>query len=287
MDILKSVILGIIQGLTEFLPVSSSGHLELAKSLLGVKLEDNLTFNLVVHLATVLSTIIVFRKDITNLFIGLFKFEMNTETKMVINILVSLIPLVPVYFLFNDRLDEFLDRSVTPEHQIVMFVGICLLITALILFVSTRMKKTDNDASASIDTTKKIDNDVTLFKAFIIGIAQALAVLPGVSRSGSTIATGLILKVDKAKVTRFSFLMVIPAILGAMLLDVIELSTSPSGVAHMDTIPLIAGFIGALISGIFACRWMVKLVQKGSLIYFAIYCLAIGLIAIIASFVMQ
>ncbi|MFV0484521.1 MAG: undecaprenyl-diphosphate phosphatase [Bacteroidales bacterium] len=272
MDLIKSAILGIIQGLTEFLPVSSSGHLELAKSLLGVELEDNLMFNLVVHVATVISTLIVFRKDIVNLFVGLFKFEMNDETKMLLNILISLTPLIPVYLLFNDKLDVFLDREVTPEYQIVLLVGVCLLITAVVLYVSTRIKQSDKD--------------INPFRALIIGIAQAIAVLPGISRSGSTIATGLILKVDKTKVTRFSFLMVVPAIVGAMLLDAIELQMSSDGTHNMDTMPLVVGFFAALVSGIFACKWMVKLVQKGSLIYFAIYCLVIGVVAIVASFFM-
>ncbi|MFV0346506.1 MAG: undecaprenyl-diphosphate phosphatase [Bacteroidales bacterium] len=272
MDILKSAILGIIQGLTEFLPVSSSGHLELAKSLLGVKLEDNLTFNIVVHMATVLSTIIVFRKDIVQLLVGIFKFKMNDEMRMAIAIVVSLIPLIPVYLLFNDKLDAFLNRDITPEYQIILVVGICLIITALVLYASTRIGKSNKDVNG--------------FRALIIGIAQAIAILPGVSRSGSTIATGLILKVDKAKVTRFSFLMVIPAIVGAMLLDAKELLSMSDASHSMDTLPLIAGFVAALVSGIFACKWMVKLVQKGSLIYFAIYCLIVGVVAITASILM-
>ncbi|MCK4662398.1 MAG: undecaprenyl-diphosphate phosphatase [Bacteroidales bacterium] len=261
MDWLEALILGILQGLTEFLPVSSSGHLELGKNLLGINAKDSLYFTIVVHGATVLSTIIVFWKDISKLIKGLLKLEWNEETKYIFKILVSMIPVGFVGVFFKDEIKNIF------SHGNIIFVGAMLLITALLLaityFAKTKTKKT------------------TFADAFIIGIAQAIAVLPGISRSGSTIATGLLLGNKKEEVAKFSFLMVLIPILGENFLDLFtgEFTTN----SDIGITPLIIGFLAAFISGLFACKWMINIVKKGKLIYFAIYCFIIGITAIILS----
>lgn len=257
MNELQALILGIVQGLTEFLPVSSSGHLELGHALLGDESIDNLRFAIVVHVATVLSTIVVFRKDILELIKGLFAFEWNEPTKFVSKLLFSAIPILIVGLFFKDQIEELFTGN-------LVLVGSMLIFTAFLLALPSFMKANDGK--------------ITFFKALIIGIAQAVAVIPGISRSGSTIATGLLLGTKKEEVARFSFLMVLIPILGAAFLDIIggEVTSSDS----ISTLPLLIGFVAAFVTGLLACSWMIKIVKRGKLIYFAIYCLIVGVIAI-------
>jgi len=259
MNWLEALILGIIQGLTEFLPVSSSGHLELGKTLLGVEVKESLQFTIVVHGATVLSTIVVFRKDILQLIKGLFAFQWNEDTQYIFKIAVSMIPVGIVGVFFKDELKSLFGEGNT------VFVGGMLLITATLL--------------AFTFYAKSKDKEISFKDAFIIGIAQAMAVLPGISRSGSTIAIGLLLGNKKASVAKFSFLMVLVPILGENLLDIIGGDMTSN--AAMSPGILVIGFIGAFLSGLFACSWMINLVKKGKLIYFAAYCAIVGVLAII------
>jgi undecaprenyl-diphosphatase len=258
MNWIEALILGIVQGLTEFLPVSSSGHLEIGKALLGVAATESLNFSVAVHGATVLSTLVVFRKDIIEIFGGFFKFQWNDETKYVSKILLSMVPVAIVGVFIKDWVKSFYGEGN------VMFVGFMLLITAFLLGLTHFVK-----AKA---------RDIKFSDAFVIGIAQAFAVLPGISRSGSTIATGLFLGNKREAVTRFSFLMVLIPILGENLLDI--LSGGMTENSQIGILPLGIGFLAAFISGLFACSWMLKIVKKGKLIYFAIYCLIIGVLAI-------
>jgi undecaprenyl-diphosphatase len=261
MDSFDAVILGIIQGFTEFLPVSSSGHLELGKAILGDNSvpEDSLLFTVVLHFATALSTIVVFRKDIWEIIGNLLKFSWNEETEFTVKILISMIPAVTIGLLFEVQLESFFGGNIA-------FVGTMLLITALLLWLADRSKITE----------KK----VTYSNAFIIGIAQAIAMLPGISRSGATISTSVLLGNDKSKAARFSFLMVIPLIFGKIIRDLLggELFLETT-----DITSLTLGFIAAFISGLIACTWMIKLVRQSKLTYFSIYCIIVGLIAIFIS----
>jgi len=263
MEIIKAIILGIIQGLTEFLPVSSSGHLELGKAILGDESvgEESLIFTVVLHFATALSTIVIFRKDILDIIKGLFQFKWNEEMQFSLKIILSMIPAVFVGLFFEDQLEQLFGGS-------ILFVGAMLLITGALLFLADKAK----------NTTKNVSNQ----NSIIIGISQAIAMLPGISRSGATIATSVLLGVDKAKAARFSFLMVIPLIFGKIAKDILsgDLSFQSSQV-----VPLSAGFIAAFISGLFACTWMISLVKKSKLSYFAIYCFIVGLIAIVISLI--
>ncbi len=260
MNSLQAFILGVIQGLTEFLPVSSSGHLEIGNYLFGVNAHSNLLFAIVVHGATVFSTIVVFWKDIWNLLQGLFKFQWNEETQYITKILFSCIPVAIVGLLFQKEIASLFDSN-------LLFVGAMLLVTATILFF-TFFAKTG-------------DKSISFRDAFIIGLSQAVAILPGISRSGSTIATGLLLKNKREHVARFSFLMVLLPIIGANILDMMngEMNSNDA----IGFLPLLTGFIAAFISGLLACKWMISLVKKGKLIYFAIYCLIVGLITIFAA----
>ncbi|MFC1732209.1 undecaprenyl-diphosphate phosphatase [candidate division KSB1 bacterium] len=260
MNWLEALILGILQGLTEFLPVSSSGHLELGKVLLNTNYEDDLAFTVLVHAATVLSIIIVFWKDIINIISNVLLFKWNEETQFFIKIIISMIPVVIVGLFWKKNIESLFGGQ-------VLFVGSMLVITATILFLSNFANK---DA----------DKNVNYFKAIIIGLAQMVAILPGISRSGATIGTALLLGVEKSKATRFSFLMVLLPILGASIVQIKDLTEAKSQVS-IDFFPLFLGFIGAFISGLFACRWMISIVKRGNLIYFAIYCLIIGLSAIV------
>jgi len=261
MDILQAIILGLLQGLTEFLPVSSSGHLEIGKVLLGIEVKESLAFTVAVHGATVLSTLVVFRKDILNLLAGFFKFKMNEETSYVFKILVSMIPVGIVGLLFKDEVESLFNGN-------LVFVGMMLLLTALLLALSYFIKRTK-------------DRPIRFIDSIIIGIAQAIAVLPGLSRSGSTIATGLMLGNNKAEVARFSFLMVLLPVIGINFLEIIggNLATE-QGVGFW---PIAAGFLTAFIAGYLACSWMISIVKKGKLIWFAVYCAIVGSISIIAS----
>lgn len=258
MDWLEALILGIIQGLTEFLPVSSSGHLELGKAILGVNAEKSLVFTVVVHGATVLSTIVVFHKDIFKLIKGLFAFRWNGETIYVLKIFISMIPVIILGFFFKEQIEGFFTGD-------ILLVGSMLIITSMLLL--------------STYVIKRNERKISYTDSFIIGIVQAMAVLPGISRSGATISTGLLLGNRKANIARFSFLMVLIPILGANFKDIYDGGMSTEdGIGFM---PLAVGFLAAFISGLLACKWMIGIVKKGKLIYFAIYCFIIGSAAII------
>jgi len=258
---IEALILGLIQGLTEFLPVSSSGHLEIGKVLLNVEVKEDLTFTVLVHFATVLSTITVFFGEIKGLTKGLFAFKWNSETKYVTKIVVSMIPVLIVGVLFKDEVESLFSGNLT-------LVGVALLVTATLL-ISTQLVKAG---------TKKIP----IPDALLMGIAQAIAVIPGISRSGATISTGLLLKNDRSEVARFSFLMVLIPIIGAALLDLLSLSSS-GGEPGIAASSLIIGFLAAYISGYLACTWMIRLVKKGNLYWFALYCAMVGVISIVFS----
>lgn len=256
MSILEAIIMGILQGLTEFLPVSSSGHLELANYFFGIKGESNLQFTMAVHAATVLSTITVFYREIGQLFKGLFKFQMNTETRYIINIIISMIPIAVVGFFFRDTIEGLFTSN-------LMLVGIMLLITACLLTFA--------------GLAKPRTGQITPGRAFVIGIAQALAALPGLSRSGATISTGLLLGVQRSEMSKFSFLMVLVPIIGMNLLELIGMT---SGVASVGTWQLVCGFVAAYFTGTLACRWMIRIVNKGKLTWFAVYCAVVGIMSI-------
>ena len=261
MEWFEALILGVLQGLTEYLPVSSSGHLAIGSALFGIQGEDNLTFTIAVHVATVLSTLAILWKEIGWIFRGLFKFEMNAETKYVINILVSMIPLGIVGVFFKDYVEEIFGSG-------LLIVGCMLLLTALLLAFSYYAKP-------------RLKENISMKDAFIIGLAQACAVMPGLSRSGTTIATGLLLGDNKAKLAQFSFLMVIPPILGEALLDGMKIvKGAAAGTSDISVLSLVVGFLAAFISGCVACKWMINIVKKGKLIYFAIYCAIAGAVTI-------
>jgi len=266
MSLLEALILGIIQGITEFLPVSSSGHLQIGAAILGIESTDNLLFTIIVHGATVLSTIIVFWKEIVSIFKGLFKFKLNEETKLVIYIIISMIPVGIVGVFFESKLEAFFDGQ-------IVFVASMLMLTGFLLLATNFLK------------AKNTSGNLSYTKSSIIGIVQAIAVLPGISRSGATIATALILGVDKEKATRFSFLMVIPPILGATLLKVKDLIEQPIVHNQISNAALAVGFVAALIFGIAACKWMINIVKKGSLVYFAYYCFMVSTITLISQFI--
>ena len=258
MDVIDSIVLGIIQGLTEFLPVSSSGHLELGKAILGDTSipEESLLFTVVLHFATALSTIVIFRKDILDLIKGALKLQWNDDLKFILKIALSMVPAVIVGLFFEKQLEQLFGGN-------ILLVGCMLLVTAILLFLADRAK----------DTNK----NVTFKDAIIIGISQAIAVLPGISRSGATISTSVLLGNDKTKAARFSFLMVVPLIFGKIAKDVLsgDISYESSNFTNLG-----AGFVAAFIAGLFACTWMIALVKKSKLSYFAIYCVIVGLIAI-------
>lgn len=262
MTLIEAIILGIIQGLTEFLPVSSSGHLEIGSVLLGVKSKDNLLFSIVVHGATALSTILVFRKDIFIIITDILKFEWNESVEFSLKILISIIPVGIVGVLFEDQIEAFFGGR-------VVLVGAMLMLTGILLsFTFFKGKNT---------------GEISYLKALLIGISQAIAIMPGISRSGATISTALILGVEKEKATRFSFLMVLIPIVGAMMLKVKDVIEEPTLASDISLISLLAGFIAAFLSGLLACNWMIRIVKKGKLIYFAIYCFIVGLIAIVVT----
>ncbi|GGK14423.1 undecaprenyl-diphosphate phosphatase [Parabacteroides faecis] len=256
----EALVLGIVQGLTEYLPVSSSGHLAIGSALFGIEGEENLAFTIVVHVATVFSTLVILWKEIEWIFRGLFKFQMNSETRYVINILISMIPIGIVGVFFKDTVEAIFGSG-------LLIVGCMLLVTAALLSFSYYAKPRQKE-------------NLSMKDAFIIGLAQACAVLPGLSRSGTTIATGLLLGNNKAKLAQFSFLMVIPPILGEALLDVLKLVKGENIAGDIPTLSLVVGFVAAFLSGCLACKWMINIVKKGKLIYFAIYCAIVGLITI-------
>ncbi len=277
MDWLQALILGLVQGFTEYLPVSSSGHLEIGKALLGDGAEaGGLTFDIVVHVATVLATLVILWKEVAWIFKGLFRplgpgSSLNDEQKYVLNIIVSMIPVGVVGFCFKDAIEGLYAE----EHVKLMVVGVCLLETAALLALTHFYKPQPRE-------------QISPLNAFVIGIAQAFAVLPGLSRSGSTIATGLLLGNSRQTLAQFSFLMVIPPILGEALLDFKHI-VAPSaeylaehGIDEpIGTLPLVVGFVAAFVSGCLACKWMIALVKKCKLIYFAIYCALVGLFTLL------
>ena len=262
--------MGLLQGLTEYLPVSSSGHLTIASTLFGIDGEENMLFTIMVHVATVLSTIVILGGEIWKIIKGMFGPLnpgakglncLNPDQRYVLNILVSMIPIGIVGVFFKDQVEAIFGSGMT-------IVGICLLVTALLLTFSYYARPRERES-------------ISLGHAFIIGLAQAIAVLPGLSRSGSTIATGLMLGEKKSNMAQFSFLMVIPPILGEALLDVLKMVKGESLGAEIGWMPLTVGFLAAFISGCVACKWMIGIVKKGKLIYFAYYCAIAGVISLL------
>ena len=257
-EIVQAIIYGIIQGLTEFLPVSSSGHLELTKAILGDHAvpEESMLMTVVLHAATALSTLVIFRKEVGEILSGLFKFKNNEETQFSIKIIISMIPATFVGLFFEDEIESLFTKN-------VLLVGMMLLVTGALLLFADRAKNTD----------KK----VSYLNSLIIGISQAVAIMPGISRSGATISTSVLLGIDRTRAARFSFLMVVPLILGKMAKDVMG---GELGANTAQTLPLIVGFIAAFVAGLLACQWMIALVKRSNLTYFSIYCFIIGFIAI-------
>ena len=256
------MILGLVQGLTEFLPVSSSGHLVIFRELLGAEAPSDLVFEITVHVATALATIVVFRKQILDLLQGLFKFKYNEQTDFIAKLVVSMIPVAIVGFFFKDKVEELFSS--------LLVVGCALMVTALLLFLSDRAK------------AKKEGKEITFGQALVMGLGQAVAVIPGLSRSGTTISAGLLSGASRNKVAEFSFLMVLVPILGEAFLDLVggDLAASSISIA-----PLLLGFLAAFFSGLFACKAMIALVKKAGLKWFALYCAIVGLIVIICSLV--
>jgi len=255
--IIQAIILGIIQGLTEFLPVSSSGHLELAKVMTGYdqSASESMMMTVVLHAATALSTMVIFRNEIIEIVKGLFSFE-KEHVEFSGKIILSMIPAAIIGVMFDEQLEALFDRQ-------ILLVGVMLIVTGLLLFLADRAK----------NTTKK----VSWSNALIIGISQAIAILPGISRSGATISTSVLLGVDRTRAAKFSFLMVVPLILGKMAKDMLSGDLS---YASGDLVPLLAGFGAAFVTGLVACTWMIALVKKSKLSYFAYYCFVVAGIAI-------
>ena len=258
----QALILGLVQGLTEFLPVSSSGHLVIFRELLGAEAPSDLVFEITVHVATALATIVVFRKQILDLLQGLFKFKYNQQTDFIAKLVVSMIPVAIVGFFFKDKVEELFSS--------LLVVGCALMVTALLLFLSDRVK------------ARKEGKEISFGQALVMGLGQAVAVIPGLSRSGTTISAGLLSGASRNKVAEFSFLMVLVPILGEAFLDLVggDLAASSISIA-----PLLLGFVAAFFSGLFACKAMIALVKKAGLKWFAIYCAIVGLIVIICSLV--
>ena len=264
MTIVESIILGAVQGLTEFLPVSSSGHLQIAKALLGVEIEENLAFDTTLHAATVLSTIVILWPEIKRLVVGLFSRHFNEEQAYILKILLSMIPIGIVGFALKDYLDAMLSSP-----YILSIVGAMLLLTAALL-------------SFAYYARPRQKENISYRDAFIIGLAQAVAAMPGLSRSGSTIATGLLLGNKKEAMAHFSFLMVLAPILGEMLLNIVK---GEVVFASIGVVPMIAGFVSAFVVGCLACKFMIDIVKRGKLIWFAVYCALAGVVAIISNFI--
>ena len=260
MGLLEAIILGIVQGLTEFLPVSSSGHIEIAKVLLGSSQEQSLIMTIVLHAATALSTIFVFREDIKEIIRGLLQFTWNKEFQFSLKVILSMFPATIVGLLFENEIELLFSGE-------ILLVGCMLLVTGLLLFLADKAKNTNQN--------------VNFFHALIIGVSQAIAILPGVSRSGATISTSVLLGIDREKAARFSFLMVVPLILGKMGKDIIS---GDILIESATLMPLITGFTAAFITGLFACKWMIQLVKKSKLKYFSFYCFLVGTVSIISIF---
>ena len=260
MGLLEAIILGIVQGLTEFLPVSSSGHIEIAKVLLGSSQEQSLIMTIVLHAATALSTIFIFREDIKEIIRGLLQFKCNKEFQFSLKVILSMVPATLIGLFFENEIELLFSGE-------NLIVGCMLLVTGLLLFLADKAKNTNQN--------------VNFFHALIIGVSQAIAILPGVSRSGATISTSVLLGIDREKAARFSFLMVVPLILGKMGKDIIS---GDILIESATLIPLITGFTAAFITGLFACKWMIRLVKKSKLKYFSFYCFLVGTVSIISIF---
>lgn len=258
MNIFEAIVLGLVQGLTEFLPVSSSGHLEIGKALFDLDKGKNFYFTVAVHGATVLSTLVVFRKELLEMTKGVFQFRMNEETKYFLKIMLSMIPVALVGFFLKDEVEGLFNGN-------MFFIGLMLLVTSLLL--------------ATGHFAPKKERSIGYWDALVIGIAQAFAVIPGISRSGATISTGMMLGNRKDELARFSFLMVLIPILGANFLEII--STTEKATGSLQPAVLIAGTLTAFISGYAACKWMISIVRKSKMIWFAAYCLLVGLITIL------
>ena len=260
MGLLEAIILGIVQGLTEFLPVSSSGHIEIAKVLLGSSQEQSLLMTIVLHAATALSTIFVFREDIKEIIRGLLQFTWNKEFQFSLKVILSMVPATLIGLFFENEIELLFSGE-------ILLVGCMLLVTGLLLFLADKAKNTNQN--------------VNFFHALIIGVSQAIAILPGVSRSGATISTSVLLGIDREKAARFSFLMVVPLILGKMGKDIIS---GDILIESATLMPLLIGFTAAFITGLFACKWMIRLVKKSKLKYFSFYCFLVGTVSIISIF---
>jgi len=262
MGTLEAIILGIIQGLTEFLPVSSSGHLELTNSILGTNVDPakSMMMTVVLHFATALSTVIIFRKELVQIFKGLFQFKWNDEAKFSVKIILSMIPAAAVGFFLDEEIESFFGGQ-------ILLVGCMLLLTGGLLFLADRAKNTEKGVSFQ--------------NAIIIGISQAIAILPGISRSGATISTSVLLGIDREKSAKFSFLMVVPLIFGKMAKMMLS---DEFGSQSIDVLPLMVGFFAAFLTGLIACKWMIALVKKAQLKWFSFYCFLVGFAAIIYTF---
>ena len=293
MSWLQALLLGLVQGLTEFLPVSSSGHLMIMRELLGVDSEGFLDFTVTVHLATVLSTIIVFWKPICKLLAGLFKFKYNDETDYIFKLIVSMVPVALVGFLFKDKVEALFGDSLTT-------VAVCLIITAVLLFLSdifgngsvrkriSKVPATAVDDSVAVgepvEPAEGARNGISFWQAFVVGIGQALAVAPGLSRSGTTIATGLLCGVKRSVMAQFSFLMVLVPILGEQFLDIMKVVSGEASLGGgLGPICLAVGFVSAFLAGLFACKAMVALVRKAKLGWFALYCAIVAVLIFIVA----
>lgn len=259
MDTLEAILLGIVQGLTEFLPVSSSGHLQIAKELLGVEIENNVTFDVTLHAATVLSTMLILWRELWRLLKGLFSRTYNEEQAYILKVILSMIPAGVIGILFTEQIEALFSS--------LWFVGLMLLLTAVLLTFAYYAKPRQKSKISYRD-------------AFLIGCSQAVATMPGLSRSGTTIATGLLLGNDKATVANFSFIMVIPVILGKMILDI---ASGDMAAMSVPTTALVSGFVAAFVSGALACKFMIEIVKRGRLVWFAIYCAIVGAICLIAN----
>jgi len=261
-EIIQSIVLGIVQGLTEFLPVSSSGHLEIAKYVMNDQSvgQQSMLMTVVLHFATALSTIIVFRKEVLDIFKGLFQFKVNDEFWFCVKIVVSMIPAALVGVIFEEKIEALFSQD-------LLLVGLMLILTAVLLLLADRAKRTDKS--------------VSIMNSIIIGISQAIAILPGVSRSGATISTSVLLGIDREKAARFSFLMVVPLIFGKIAKDLLDAFKDdvPLGAAGQEA-ALAVGFVAAFVTGLFACTWMIRLVKASKLSYFSIYCLVVAVLCI-------
>ena len=263
MDYFEAIILGIVQGLTEFLPISSSGHLEISKAILGNDFsnKESLLFTIVLHFATALSTIVFFRKDISQIILGLFDREDKESSKFSISIIISMIPAVLIGLFFEETINSFFNGN-------LILVAVMLYVTSILLYLS--------------DIIKLDSKEITFKNSFLIGLAQAIAILPGISRSGATIATAVVIGIDREKAARFSFIMVIPLIFGSMFKSIID--NGGLEFTNYNLISVLLGFISAFITGLLACKWMISLVKKSKLYYFSIYCFVVGSIIIYYSF---